>query len=331
MANFALIGAAGYIAPRHMKAIQDTGNNLIAAYDPFDSVGIIDSYFPNAAFFVEFERFDRHLEKLKRKGETIDYVVICSPNYLHDAHIRFGLRLGADVICEKPIVLNPWNINALKEIELHAENRVYSILQLRLHESVIKLKEKIEQSPNDHVYDVDLTYLTSRGSWYYTSWKGDLSKSGGIATNIGVHFFDLLSWLFGDVEENKVYLHTHDRASGFLRFKRARVKWFLSINYETIPDHIRENGQRTFRALTIDDLEFEFSKGFTELHTKSYQSILNGHGFGIEESRTSIELVHQIRNAACVPFDQDVHEFVHLPTSEHPFSRQFQKKELKIE
>lgn len=319
MANFALIGAAGYIAPRHMKAIRDTGNDLIAAYDPFDSVGIIDSYFPEADFFVEFERFDRHLEKLKRKGTPIDYVVICSPNYLHDAHIRFGLRLGADVISEKPLVLNPWNIDALEEIEKSTPNRVYTILQLRLHESVLALKNQIDAAPPERVYDVDLTYITSRGTWYYASWKGDLAKSGGIATNIGVHFFDLLMWLFGDVQENKVYLHEHDRASGFLRLDRARVKWFLSINAHTLPEDVRQKGQRTYRALTMGEHAFEFSKGFTELHTRSYEAILAGRGFGMEETRNSIGMVHAIRHAECVPFDADAHPFVHLPVEEHPF------------
>jgi len=229
---FALTGAAGYIAPRHMKAIKDTGNNLVAAFDPNDSVGIIDSYFPDADFFTEFERFDRHLEKLKRKGIKIDYVSVCSPNYLHDAHCRFGLRLGADVICEKPIVLNPWNIDALQEIERETGKNIYNILQLRLHPSVIELKKKVESAPKDKVFDIDLTYLTSRGKWYYTSWKGDLSKSGGIATNIGVHFYDMLMWIFGDVQQSSVHLHTHDRAAGYLELERARVKWFLSINYD---------------------------------------------------------------------------------------------------
>jgi UDP-N-acetyl-2-amino-2-deoxyglucuronate dehydrogenase len=307
MKNFALIGAAGYIAPRHMKAIKDTGNNLVAAFDKFDSVGIIDGYFPDADFFVEFERFDRHIEKLKRQGLHLDYVSVCSPNYLHDAHIRFGMRQGADVICEKPIVLNPWNIDALQEIEKETGRKVYNILQLRLHDSVIKLKEKIDQGPKDKIYDVDLAYITSRGNWYYTSWKGDVSKSGGIATNIGVHFYDMLHWIFGAVRQNIVHVHTHDRAAGYLEFERARVRWFLSINADTLPEAVRAKGGRTYRAITIAGEAFEFSEGFTELHTISYRDVLSGGGFGLEEARTSIELVHEIRNAVPVGLVGEYH------------------------
>lgn len=307
MKNFALIGAAGYIAPRHMKAIKDTGNNLVAAFDKFDSVGIIDGYFPDADFFVEFERFDRHIEKLKRQGLHLDYVSVCSPNYLHDAHIRFGMRQGADVICEKPIVLNPWNIDALQEIEKETGRKVYNILQLRLHDSVIKLKEKIDQGPKDKIYDVDLAYITSRGNWYYTSWKGDVSKSGGIATNIGVHFYDMLHWIFGAVRQNIVHVHTHDSAAGYLEFERARVRWFLSINVDTLPEAVRAKGGRTYRAITIAGEAFEFSEGFTELHTISYRDVLSGGGFGLEEARTSIELVHEIRNAVPVGLVGEYH------------------------
>lgn len=307
MKNFALIGAAGFVAPRHMKAIKDTGNNLVAALDKFDSVGIIDSYFPNADFFVEFERFDRHIEKLKRQGKKLDYVSVCSPNYLHDAHIRFGLRQGADVICEKPIVLNPWNIDAIQEIEKETGNRVYNILQLRLHESIIKLREKIAQGPQDKVYDVDLAYITSRGNWYHSSWKGELSKSGGIATNIGVHFYDMLYWIFGDVKQNIVHVHAHDRAAGYLEFERARVRWFLSINADTLPDTVKAKGGRTYRSLTIEGEEYEFSEGFTELHTLSYKDVLSGGGFGIEEARTAIQIVHDIRNVAPVGLVGDYH------------------------
>jgi len=295
MKNFALIGAAGYIAPRHMKAIKDTGNNLIAAFDPFDSVGIIDSHFPEADFFTEFERFDRHLEKLRRKGTPIDYVAICSPNYLHDAHIRFGLRLGADVICEKPIVLNPWNVDALEELESEHPGSIYNILQLRLHSSVIELKKRIDAGPKNEVYDIDLQYYTSRGKWYHQSWKGDISKSGGIATNIGVHFFDMLMWIFGDVIENEVHEHGKSKASGFLRLQKARVNWVLSVDYENIPEHIRATGARTYRAITIGDEEFEFSGGFTELHTNSYKHILDGNGFRVSEARKAIQIVHDIR------------------------------------
>ncbi len=320
MKKFALIGAAGYIAPRHLKAIKDTGNVLAAAMDPFDSVGIMDSYFPNADFFTEFERFDRHLDKLRRKGEGVDYVSICSPNYLHDAHIRFGLRNQADVICEKPIVLNPWNVDALQQIEQESGKKVYSILQLRLHPSVLALKQEVENGPADKIYDIDLTYLTSRGHWYYTSWKGDQAKSGGIATNIGVHFFDMLIWIFGAVEKNTVHVHTHDRAGGLLRLKRANVRWFLSIDEQTIPAQIREAGKRTYRSLTIGGREFEFSDGFTELHTKSYAGITEGNGFTLADTAPSIQVVHDIRHAACVPLEGDYHPFVRLPLSRHPFS-----------
>jgi UDP-N-acetyl-2-amino-2-deoxyglucuronate dehydrogenase len=317
--NFALIGAAGYIAPRHMKAIKETNNHLIAALDNTDSVGIIDSYFPGADFFVEYERFDRHLEKLKRSGTNLDYVSICSPNYLHDAHIRFGLRHGADVICEKPLVLNPWNIDALEEITRETGKEVYNILQLRLHPSVIELREKVKQAPKDKKFDVDLTYQTSRGHWYYTSWKGDISKSGGIATNIGVHFYDMLQWIFGDVQENIVHIHTHDRAAGFLEFENARVRWFLSINYDTIPEKVRESGARTFRSINIEGEEFEFSGGFTDLHTTSYQAVLDGNGFPLTTARKAIEIVHNIRHKEPVGLKGDYHPLAKLPLARHPF------------
>ncbi len=320
MKNFALIGAAGYIAPRHMKAMKETNNNLVAAYDPFDSVGIIDSNFPDADFFVEFERFDRHLDKLKREGTKVDYVSVCSPNYLHDSHIRFGLRQGADVICEKPIVLNPWNIDALEEIEKETGNKVYNVLQLRLHPSIIALKEKVENGPKDKIYDVDLAYLTSRGNWYYTSWKGDISKSGGIATNIGVHFYDMLSWVFGPLKSNIVNIHTHDRAAGYLEFEKARVRWFLSINYDTIPDDIKKKGMRTYRSITIEGEEIEFSGGFTDLHTLTYQDILSGGGYGLSEARTAIEIVHDIRHAETVGLKGEYHPFAKKELSKHPFN-----------
>lgn len=321
MKNFAMIGAAGYIAPRHMKAIKDTKNNLVAALDTFDSVGIIDSYFPNADFFVEFERFDRHIEKLKRKGTKIDFVSVCSPNYLHDSHIRFGLRHGADVICEKPIVLNPWNIEALEEIEKETGKNIYNILQLRLHPSVIALKKQIEEGPKDRIYDIDLTYLTSRGHWYYTSWKGDTSKSGGIATNIGVHFYDMLMWIFGGVKKNVVHVHTHDRASGYLELERARVRWFLSINYDLIPKEIKEKGMRTYRSIKIGEQEFEFSGGFTELHTRSYEEVLKGNGFRISEARNAIQIVHDIRNAEAAGVKEDAHPLAYQSLSKHPFAK----------
>ena len=297
MKNFVLVGAGGYIAPRHMKAIKDTNNNLLAALDKHDSVGILDSYFPNADFFIEFERFDRHIEKLRRQGTHTDYVTVCSPNYLHDAHIRFGLRIGADVICEKPLVLNPWNLEALMEIEEETKQKVYTILQLRLHPAVIALREKIKKGPANKKYDIKLTYITSRGHWYHTSWKGDIQKSGGIATNIGVHFFDMLLWIFGDVKENIVNEHNADTASGLLELENASVNWFLSIDANTLPDDVKKAGKRTFRSLTVDGDEFEFSEGFTELHTHSYEEILKGNGFRLTETLPSIKLVHQIRNS----------------------------------
>jgi UDP-N-acetyl-2-amino-2-deoxyglucuronate dehydrogenase len=307
--RFALIGAGGYIAPRHMKAIKETGNDLVAALDKSDSLGIMDSYFPAADFFTEFERFDRHLDKLKRKNAGIDYLSVCSPNYLHDAHIRFGLRMGVDVICEKPLVLNPWNIDALKIIEEETGKKVYNILQLRVHPKVIELKNKLQAENKTDKYEVDLAYITSRGKWYYSSWKGDQSKSGGIATNIGVHFYDLLGWLFGDVQENIVHQHEVDRVAGFLEYEKARVKYFLSINEETLPKEIADTGKKTYRRLTIDGAEFEFSEGFTDLHTVSYQEILNGNGFGLEEARRSIQTVHDIRNAKVIGLTKDVHPF----------------------
>ena len=295
MKNFAIIGAGGYIAPRHMKAIKDTGNTLIAALDKHDSVGIMDSYFPDADFFTEFERFDRHLEKQKRLGNKTDFVSVCSPNYLHDAHIRFGLRIGANVICEKPVVLNPWNIDALMEIEHETGKEVFTILQLRLHPAIIALKEKIAAAPSNKKYTVNLQYITSRGHWYHTSWKGDIEKSGGIATNIGVHFFDMLLWVFGAAKENKVIEHTAQTASGQLELEKANINWMLSIDANTLPEEAKAAGKKTYRTLTIDGEGFEFSDGFTELHTKSYEEILKGNGFRIKETKAAIELVHEIR------------------------------------
>jgi len=322
MKNFALVGAAGYIAPRHMKAIKETNNNLIAALDTFDSVGIIDSYFPNADFFVEFERFDRHISKLSfEKNIALDYVSICTPNYLHDAHIRFALRQNADAICEKPLVLNPWNIDSLETIENETGRRIWNILQLRVHPSIVALKEKIENGPKDKIYDVDLTYLTSRGHWYYTSWKGDLEKSGGIATNIGVHFYDMLTWIFGDVKQNVIHVHKHDRASGYLELEKARVRWFLSINEDVLPKEVREKNQRTYRSITIEGEELEFSGGFTDLHTRSYEEILAGNGYGINDARRAIEIVHTIRNCDPIGLKGDYHPFANKEFSTHPFKR----------
>lgn len=300
MKNFALIGAAGYIAPRHLKAIKDTNNTLIAALDKFDSAGIMDSYFPKADFFVEFERFDRHIEKLRRNGTQLDYVSICTPNYLHDAHIRMALRSGADAICEKPLVLNPWNVDALLDIEKESGKKIHTILQLRLHPSIIALKKKIDAGAADTKYDVDLTYITSRGKWYDISWKGDVSKSGGIATNIGIHFFDMLSWLFGDVQENIVHLREKDKSAGYLEFEKARVRWYLSIDENSLPARIQEIGQRTYRSITINNEELEFSTGFTELHTESYKRILKGEGFGLNDAAESIKIAQKIRNNAII-------------------------------
>jgi UDP-N-acetyl-2-amino-2-deoxyglucuronate dehydrogenase len=295
MKRFALIGVAGYIAPRHLQAIRDTKNTLVAALDRSDTVGVMDSYFPNADFFTEYERFDRHLDKLRRQGNGVDYVSICSPNYLHDSHIRFALKQGADAICEKPLVLNPWNVDALVEMEKETGRKVNTILQLRLHPSIITLREKVQNGPKDKIYDVDLTYITSRGNWYYISWKGDTSKSGGIATNIGIHFFDMLIWVFGAVKKVEVKKLTKEAGSGFIELERACVNWKLSINYEDIPAEIRAKGKRTYRSLTMDGEEIEFSDGFTELHTKSYERILVGEGFGLTDARPSIELANLIR------------------------------------
>ena len=297
MKKFGLIGASGFIAPRHMKAIKDTGNVLVAALDKFDSVGILDSYFPNADFFTEFERFDRHIEKLRREGGGVDYISICTPNYLHDAHIRFGLRNHANVICEKPLVLNPWNVDALAEIEKETGSRVYSILQLRLHPAIITLREKIMNAPAEKIHQVDLKYITSRGNWYHRSWKGEEAKSGGIATNIGVHFFDMLIWIFGGVVENHVLDHTSDKAAGYLVLKQARVNWMLSINEADLPEKERKSGKRTYRSLTIDEENFEFSDGFTDLHTESYKAIMAGQGFGLDDVKAAITIVHDIRDS----------------------------------
>lgn len=347
MKNFALIGAAGYIAPRHLKAIKETGNTLLAALDPFDSVGIMDSYFPDAAFFTEPERFDRHLDKMRRSGNGhIDYVSICSPNYLHDSHIRMALRNGAHAICEKPIVLNPWNVDALQEIEKESGRKIYTILQLRHHPAIIALKQKVEaelktpnnqnseqsepqtqnnqnpeprttrtpnpepRTPNQKTYDIDLTYITSRGAWYHRSWKGDIEKSGGVATNIGVHFFDMLTWIFGPAKENVVHVSETDRAAGFLQLENARVRWFLSINRDHLPEQAKKDGKTTFRSITVNNEEIEFSGGFTDLHTVSYQNILEGTGYGLADARPSVYIVHSIRNKKPIGKTGDYHPFV---------------------
>ena len=295
MKNFALIGAAGYIAPRHMRAIKDTNNVLLAATDPFDSVGIIDSYFPDARFFPEIERFDRHLEKLRRRDSKIDYVSICSPNYLHDAHIRLALRLKAHAICEKPLVINPWNLDALEELESEYETNVYTILQLRLLPSLVELKKKLESMQNREKVNIDLRYITRRGQWYHTSWKGDETKSGGVTMNIGIHFFDLMMWLFGDVQDTKVAVRQKDKAAGRLELEWATVNWFLSVDEKDLPDEARAEGKYAFRSMKMGDEEIEFSSGFTDLHTKSYSEILNGSGFRLNDARKSIELVYKVR------------------------------------
>ena len=319
MKNFLLIGAAGFVAPRHLKAIKETGNRLLAALDKADAVGVMDSYFPEADFFTEFERFDRHVSKGIRQGQLVDFVSVCSPNYLHDAHIRFGLRINADVICEKPLVLNPWNLEGLQEEEAWSGKKVYTILQLRLHPSIIALKQQIASGDPTRVYDLDLTYITSRGKWYYASWKGDPSKSGGIATNIGIHFFDMLQWLFGPVQEMDMHVHTHDRAAGYLGFSRARVRWFLSINEATLPAEVRMKGGRTYRSLTLDGQEIEFSEGFTDLHTLSYADILAGRGFGLSDAAPAVALVHQIRHAPLTGLNERSHPLAALPLVGHPF------------
>jgi UDP-N-acetyl-2-amino-2-deoxyglucuronate dehydrogenase len=310
MKNFIMIGVGGFIAPRHLKAIKETGNNLLAALDKHDSVGIMDSHFPNADFFVEYERFDRHIDKLKRNGTKIDFLTVCSPNYLHDSHIRFGLRQGLDVICEKPLVLNPWNVDALAEIEKETGKKVYTILQLRLHPSIIALREKVLANPGK-IYDVDLTYITSRGKWYFISWKGNDEKSGGVTTNIGIHFFDMLMWVFGSVKKSELHISEPVKASGYIELERARIKWFLSVDFKDLPKSALEKGMTTFRSLKIEEDQIEFSDGFKDLHTLSYENILAGNGFGLREARASINLAHDIRNAR-ITKNSDMHPFAKL-------------------
>jgi len=310
MKKFGLIGAAGYIAPRHMKAIKDTGNDLIAALDISDSVGIIDSYFPNASFFTAFERFDRYIEKLKyEESSFLDYISICSPNYFHDAHIRFALRSGAHAICEKPLVINIENLDKLDMVEQKTNKKIYNVLQLRLHPSIVKLKNKIINSP-EKIYDVELTYITSRGNWYDYSWKGDKSKSGGIATNIGVHFFDMLCWIFGEQLNIKVFKNDSKVSSGFLELKKANVKWFLSTDKNYLPEKTRQKNMTTYRSISIDGEEIEFSDGFTDLHTRVYEDILEGNGFGLKDAYSSIAIVDKIRNMKISGLKEDYHPFL---------------------
>ncbi|MCK4574737.1 MAG: Gfo/Idh/MocA family oxidoreductase [candidate division Zixibacteria bacterium] len=307
--NFALTGVSGYVAPRHLKAIKDTGNELIATLDPHDSAGVLDSYFDNVRFFTDFERFDRHIEKLRRENhdKSIHYLSICSPNYLHDAHARFALRVGADAICEKPLVLNPWNIDALAELEQEYGKNIYTILQLRVHPSLIALKKKLLKEKPNRKKDIRLTYITTRGGWYLVSWKGQLEQSGGLATNIGIHFFDLLMWLFGKVQHSEVHYATERAIGGFLELENARVRWFLSIDKADLPTEISDKGQRTFRSITMDDEEIEFSGGFTDLHTIVYRETLAGRGFGLADARPSIELVHDLRQAPVIGVNDNTH------------------------
>ncbi len=310
--RFAITGVAGYVAPRHLRAIIDTGNDLVAALDPNDSVGILDSFAPDVKFFTEFERFDRHLEKLRRKGDDfrIDYLSICSPNYLHDAHIRLALRLRADAICEKPLVLNPWNLDALHELETETGNRVYTILQLREHPTIKDLKTKIESETQRDKHDITLTYITPRGEWYLRSWKGGIEKSGGLATNIGVHFYDMLIWIFGKVEKFEIHIARPKKIAGYFELENAKVKWFLSVDRNDLPSQCKENENRAFRSITIDGQEIEFSTGFADLHTVVYRETLAGNGFGIEDSRPSIQLIHDIRVAEVIGIKHNSHPFL---------------------
>lgn len=312
MYNFALIGAAGYIAPRHMQAIKETNNNLVAILDKSDSVGIIDRYFPNAALFLEAERFDRHVYRLSKKGngEQVDYISICSPNYLHDAHIRLALRNNANAICEKPLVLNTWNLDGLAEMEKDTGKKIYHILQVRLHPAVQKLKEKIENGPKDKIYDIDLTYITGRGKWYYYSWKANMEKSGGITTNIGVHFFDMLTYIFGKVKENIVHYKSPSTAAGFLQLERARVRWFLSLDADFVPTDIRAAGKTTYRSILVDNEEVEFSEGFTDLHTVAYKKILAGEGFTLKDAYNYVDICQTIRNTDAIGILNDYHPFL---------------------
>ena len=310
MKRFALIGAAGYIAPRHMKAINDTGNDLVAAMDTNDSVGILDSHFPQAQFFTEFENFEAFVDMERRAGRGLDYVSITSPNYLHDAHMRFSLRAGADAICEKPLVLNPEDIDALTTMERETGQKINTILQLRLHPAIIGLRDRVAKMPQGEKLDVDLTYITSRGNWYLKSWKGQSEKSGGIATNIGVHFYDMLHFVFGALQENVVHMNTQTKAAGYLEYERARVRWFLSLDVNDVPEEERAAGKRTFRSITAGGENVEFSDGFTELHTHIYKEILAGRGFGVEENRVAIETVATIRTASLTPIGDLTHPFV---------------------
>ncbi len=309
MKRFALVGAAGYVAERHMKAIKETGNELICASDHFDVMGRMDSYFPEADFFLEHENLDKYMDDLRREGNPIDYVSICTPNYMHPSHIRFALRNGANAICEKPLVIFPQDMHIITDIEAETGKKVNTVLQLRYHPAILSLKSEIEAA-GDKMHEIDLSYITTRGKWYLQSWKGDVNKSGGVATNIGIHFFDMITWIFGDVKENIVHLYNPDKAAGFLQLEKARVRWFLSLDYHDLPQYATERGMRTFRSITVDRKEIEFSGGFTDLHTVTYQNILNGNGFGIEDARESIELTDFVRNSTPVGLKGDYHPFL---------------------
>ena len=309
MKRFALIGAAGYIADRHMKAIRETGNQLVCATDKFDVMGRIDSYFPDAEFFLEIENLDKYMDDLRREGKPIDMVSICTPNYMHPSHIRFALRNGADAICEKPLVIYPRDMHIIKDIEAETGKRVFTVLQLRYHKTILDLKKKIEAAGSD-MFDVDLSYITSRGSWYQKSWKGDVEKSGGVATNIGIHFFDMITWIFGNVKENIVHHYSASKAAGFLQLEKARVRWFLSVDAEDLPKEAVEKGKRTYRSITVNGEEVEFSEGFTDLHTETYRQILSGNGFGIDDARESIELTDFVRNTKPLGLVGDYHPFL---------------------
>jgi UDP-N-acetyl-2-amino-2-deoxyglucuronate dehydrogenase len=299
--NFAITGVAGFVAPRHLKAIADTGNRVVAAVDPHDAVGVLDRYGFDVRFFTEFERFDRHLEKLRRgtSDDRVDFVSVCSPNYLHDAHIRLALRVGADAVCEKPLVINPWNLDGLQELEHETGRHVYTVLQLRLHPALAAFRERLQGSRGTrHV--VQLTYITARGRWYDVSWKGVAERSGGIVTNIGIHFFDLLLWLFGPAQHSEVHLRDGKRAAGSIALANADVQWFLSAEATDLPFDAQPGTRTTFRSITVDGEQLEFSEGFTDLHTRVYEEVLAGRGFGITDARPSIELSHLIRNAPIV-------------------------------
>ena len=322
MRNFALIGAAGYIAPKHLKAIKETGNNLLASLDKNDSVGILDSFFPDADFFTEPEIFDRHLEKLKYdKNINIDFLSICTPNYLHDSHVRMALRRQTDAICEKPLVLNPWNLDSLQKIEKQSGRKIWTIFQLRHHPVIIDLFNSVKSQKVKSKYEIDLTYITSRGNWYYSSWKGDKVKSGGVSTNIGVHFFDMLCWIFGKLQKSILHVKSHDREAGFLEFENARVRWFLSINQENLPKHLKSGDIKTYRSIKINGNELEFSQGFKNLHTTVYKNILCGNGAGIEEAKPSTEIIYNIRNSDPIGLKGEFHPMAKQKLSPHPFKK----------